>query len=258
MNTRSLLALLLCIAALSARAADDAGPLKPATGEENFKPLFNGKDLTGWDGDPSFWRVEDGLITGETTKENPIKHGNTFLILKDGDKDAVVADFEFRVSFRFAADRTFGNSGIQYRSHRVQDAKNPENKWIVGGYQADCDLKNGYTGICYEERGRAIFCAVGKRMHVTEDGKKEDLGDAATPDQVKEARKPAGEWNDYVVICRGNHCTQVLNGVVVADFIDDQPGKAAASGILALQLHAGAAMKIDFRNPRIRTMEPAK
>src|SRR5947209_19696183 len=118
----ALIAALLLAAPLVTRADD----LKPSPADDAaFKPMFNGTDLTGWDGDPSFWKAEAGMLVGETTAENPIKHGNTFLVARDGDKDATVADFEFRVMWRFAPDRPFGNSGIQYRSHRVApDAKN--------------------------------------------------------------------------------------------------------------------------------------
>ena len=234
-----------------ARGADE--PLKPSSGEEAFKPLFNGKDLSGWDGDATFWRVEDGMIVGETTAEKPIKNGNTFLIAQQDGKDVTFGDFEFRVSWRFAPDRPFGNSGIQYRSKHLPASK--ENRWIVGGYQADCDKGNSYTGICYEERGRGIFCPYGKRIHVSADGKKEEVGETASAEDLKKARKPAGEWNDYVVICKANHCTQILNGVVVADFVDEETGKAASSGILALQLHAGQAMRIEFKEPKIKTGE---
>ena len=227
--------------------------LKPAADEAGFKSLFNGKDLTGWDGDKKFWRVEDGMITAETTKEKPISNGNTFLIAQTEGKDAEFGDFEFRMSYRFAADRPFGNSGIQYRSKHLP--ANKENVWVVGGYQADCDLKNGYTGICYEEKGRGIFCKFGKKTVIAEDGKKTESSTGATEEQLKAARKPAGEWNDYVVICKGNHCVQILNGVVVAEFMDSQKDHAAAKGILALQAHAGQAMKIDFKNPRIAVSE---
>ncbi len=249
------LALALCIlsfAAVITRAED----LKPSPDDSSFKPLFNGKDLSNWDGDPAFWKAENGLIVGETTKERKIQHGNTFLIARDGDKDADFGDFEFHVSWRFAPDRPFGNSGIQYRSHRVQaDAKNAENKWIVGGYQADCDKDNQHTGICYEEKGRGLFFPIGKKLHIGADGKKDELGDTASMDDIKtKARKPAGEWNEYVVICKGNHCVQVLNGVTTVDFTDDHTGKSAASGILALQLHQGAEMRIEFKDPKIKTL----
>lgn len=237
------------------RAADD---LKPSPDAAAFKPLFNGKDLTGWDGDPDHWSVENNMIVGQTTADKPLKNGNTFLIAQADGKDAVFGDFEFRVSFRFDPDKKFGNSGIQYRSKHFPP--NKENKWIVGGYQADCDLTNGYTGICYEERGRGIFCQYGKKIHVDADGKKEELGATASAEDLKKARKKAGEWNDYIIIAKGNHCVQILNGVVVADFIDDQTGKAASSGVLALQLHASKdAMRVEFKNPRLLTLgEPGE
>ena len=252
MKTTRLFAFFCILFLTAATRAEDLKPSADATG---FTPMFNGKDLAGWDGDPTFWKAENGMIVGETTAEHPIKYANTFLIARSGDKDAVFGDFEFHVVWRFAPDRPFGNSGIQYRSHRVDDPKHTDNHWIVGGYQADQDLKNGYTGICYEERGRGIFCKYGDKMHVTADGKKEDQGKTASDDHLKKARKPAGEWNDYVVICKGNHCVQILNGVVVADFTDDQTGKAAASGILALQLHQGQAMRIEFKDPMIKELK---
>src|SRR5215475_12777994 len=80
---------------------------------QGFKSLFNGKDLTGWAGRPNHWSVEDGAITGITSKENPAK-GNNFLILQQDGKDAVVGDFELRLSYKFSSD--WGNSGVQYRS----------------------------------------------------------------------------------------------------------------------------------------------
>src|SRR5688500_17757481 len=90
---------------------------------EEFNNLFNGIDLSGWDGNPKFWSAKDGAIQGQTTKENPTS-GNTFLIYTNGE----VADFELRFSYKIEG----GNSGVQYRSK----VKNPDN-WVVGGYQAD-------------------------------------------------------------------------------------------------------------------------
>jgi hypothetical protein len=74
---------------------------------EAQESLFNGKDLTGWKGLPQFWTVQDGVIVGETTKENPTK-GNTFLVWQGGE----VADFEITAEVRFKGN----NSGLQYRS----------------------------------------------------------------------------------------------------------------------------------------------
>src|SRR6185369_3952185 len=111
--------------------------------EAGFESLFNGKDLTGWDGNPKLWSVKDGAITGQTTPENPAS-GNTFLIWTNG----IVGDFELRCSFRLVPgdSKGFANSGIQYRS-KVLDPAN----WVVGGYQADMEAGASYTGILYEE-----------------------------------------------------------------------------------------------------------
>src|SRR5438477_6406795 len=112
------------VCASPARAADDAAL---------FKNLFNGKDLSGWDGNPKFWSVKDGTITGQTTSDNPTQ-GNTFLIWREGTLD----DFELRLSYKIVG----GNSGIQYRSRELE-------KWVVGGYQADFEAGETYSGILY-------------------------------------------------------------------------------------------------------------
>jgi len=115
--------------------------------EPGFTRIFNGKDLSGWDGNSKLWSVKDGAIVGQTTAENPIKV-NTFLIWTN----STTADFELRCSFRITSqnDKGFANSGIQYRS-KVLDTTN----WVVGGYQADMEAGPTYTGILYDERGVA-------------------------------------------------------------------------------------------------------
>src|ERR1043165_4977023 len=112
--------------------------------EDGFQAIFNGKDLTGWDGRPQHWSVEDGAITGRTTKEHPAK-GNNFLVWTNG----TVGDFELRCSYRITAnnDKGFANSGIQYRSKLFPEAGDH----VVGGYQADMEAGNTYSGILYEE-----------------------------------------------------------------------------------------------------------
>jgi type 1 glutamine amidotransferase len=211
-----------------------------ATAQENdegFRPLFNGKDLTGWDGNPKFWKVEDGVVTGQTTKENPTE-GNTFLIWREGTLD----DFELRLSYKI----TGGNSGIQYRS---KDHGN----WVVGGYQADFEAGDTYSGILYEERGRGILAQRGQKTNVGEDGKVRVVGSLGdTNDIQKSIRKE--DWNDYIVIARGNQLTHIINGRVTSEVTDLQAAKRATSGILALQLHAGPAMTVQFKNVRLRRL----
>ena len=205
--------------------------------EPGFKSLFNGKDLSGWDGIDKFWSVRDGLITGQTTKENPTK-GNTFLIWKDGTVD----DFELRFSYRIVG----GNSGAQYRSRDLGNH-------VVGGYQADIDSGDTYSGILYEERGRGILAQRGQQTAVSKTGKVEVQKQLADTKELQSKIKKE-DWNDYVVIAQGNHLIHKINGHVTADVTDNQPEKGAMSGILALQLHAGPPMMVQFRNIRIKRL----
>jgi len=131
-----------------------------AASDEEFKPIFDGKTLHGWEGDPKLWRVEDGAITGQTTAENPAQ-GNTFLIWRGGKP----ADFELKLEFRMP-DPGFANSGVQYRS---RDEPEKVGKWVVGGYQADMDGENQYTGILYDERGRGILALRGQKTAIGDD-----------------------------------------------------------------------------------------
>jgi hypothetical protein len=212
--------------------------------EQGFVSIFNGKDLNGWDGNPKLWSVRDGAITGQTTAENPAK-GNTFLIWTNG----TVADFELRCSFKLTPgdDKGFANSGIQYRS-KVLDPAN----WVVGGYQADMEAGPTYTGILYEERmTRGIMAARGEKVVWDKDGKKQVVGATGDAAEIGAAIK-RGDWNDYVIIAKGNHLQQFINGKQTVDVTDDCEAKRASSGVLALQLHAGPPMMAQFKNIRIK------
>ena len=155
-----------------------SGPVRATADRDQTLNLFNGRDLTGWSGDARFWSVRDGAITGITTPDNPAR-GNTFLIWKGG----VVKDFELRAKFRLQG----GNSGIQYRS---KDMGN----WVVGGYQADLDDANTYTGILYEERGRGILAKVGEKVTIGADGKPLATGSVGVAQEIIAAINK-GDWN---------------------------------------------------------------
>src|SRR5436190_8074725 len=215
--------------------------------EEGFKPLFNGKDLSGWAGRPQHWSVEDGAITGRTTKERPAQ-GNNFLIWTNG----TVGDFELRLSYKIVPNNTngFANSGIQYRS---KDFDN----FVVGGYQADFEAGKTYSGILYEERMDGILAQRGQKTVVrTVDGKTkiEVVGSLGKSEDIQ-AKIKDRDWNDYVVIARANHLQHFINGAQTVDVIDERAGgKAAKEGILALQLHAGDPMTVQFKNIRLKTL----
>jgi Domain of Unknown Function (DUF1080) len=221
-----------------------AAGAEPAKNADGTLALFNGKDLSGWDGNPKFWSVQDGAITGQTTKENPTQ-GNTFLIWKDGK----VKNFEIRLKFRMLSEE--GNSGIQYRS---KDHGN----WVVGGYQADVDAGNTYTGILYEERGsRGIMAGVGEQVEWTAEGKKQVKGTVGAAKEIKDGVKKK-EWNEYVVIAKGSHLIHAINGKVTVDVTDNDPKHQVAEGILALQLHAGPPMTIQFKDISLKVLDGEK
>lgn len=216
----------------------------------DLKPIFNGQDLSGWDGDPTMWSVQDGVIRGETTAENPAK-GNTFLIWKDG----VLKDFELRMSFRCTADN---NSGIQYRSRHVPEDKGARNKWVVAGYQHEIrneEILPNVSSFIYDERGtRGRICLVGEQAVWNADGKKVLRNDLIDQAKFKELMK-IDDWNDVVIIAKGNHIQHYLNGRLVMDFTDNHPELALSEGILALQLHAGKPMWAEFKNIRLRSLD---
>ncbi len=202
-----------------------------------FEPLFDGKTLEGWSGNEKFWSVKDGCITGQTTADNKTD-GNTFLIWKDQ-----VGDFELRLKFKIVG----GNSGIQYRS-------SDKGKHVVHGYQADIATDDKYMGILYEEGRRGILAERGNKVEITAKGEKKVVG--TTEDSaaiLKEIKKE--DWNEYVVIANGNHLVQKINGHTTVDVTDNEKEKSAAKGILALQLHAGPPMKVQFKDIELKKLK---
>jgi hypothetical protein len=222
--------------------------LQQETIAEDREPiqLFNGKDLTGWEGDPSLWSVKDGAIVGQTSAGNPVKE-NTFLIWTGG----VLRDFELRLLFRLHNH----NSGVQYRSRDLGLDGGRRQNWTVAGYQADMDGANQYTGILYEERGRGILALVGEKVTITESGEKTVTGQTTDPATVKAAIK-TDDWNEYLIVCRANHIVQRINGLVTVDVTDEDSARRSAEGILALQLHQGPPMKVEFKDITLRTLGP--
>ena len=203
------------------------------------KSLFNGKDLDGWDGDTSIWSAEDGAIVGRTTADAPLKN-NTFLIWR-GEK---LGDFRLTLQYRIQG----GNSGVQYRSKVVDPAK-----WIVGGYQADIDSGPEYTGILYDERGRGILAKRGERVTIDREGKSKAAAFADAAELMKAVR--AEDWNDYVIEARGPRLRHTINGKLMSETEDNDEKNRVASGILALQVHQGPPMTVQFRKIKLETLD---
>ncbi len=226
-------------------AVGDRTLLDDRASEKGFTSIFNGHDLTGWDGTRELWSVRDGALTGQTTPEHPTKV-NTFLVWTNG----VVADFELRCSFKLVPNNPegFANSGVQYRS-RIFDQAN----WVVGGYQADMEAGPNYTGILYEERMRGILAQRGEKVLWDKEGKKHVLGSIGSAADI-EASVKKGDWNHYVIIARGNHLQQWVNGKPTIDVTDETIGQRALSGIVALQLHVGQPFTVQFKDIRLKKL----
>ncbi len=197
-------------------------PVGSVTAEEEFTPLFNGKDLSGWTGQPGIWRVEDGEIIGSSHGVK-LEH-NTFLSTEKS-----YSDFVLRAKVKLINH----NSGIQFRSDQLED-------FAVAGYQADVAEKT-YFGMLYEEKKRGILPYWNE---YTEDEKAAVFA-AANLDG----------WNEYEITCEGDHVKMVLNGYTTLDFKDPEGAKA---GIIALQIHTGPEMEVRFKDITIKELNKKK
>jgi hypothetical protein len=213
----------------------------PAAGDEaGYEPIFDGKTLNGWEGDPKYWRVENGALVGEVTPETLLKT-NSFIIWRGG----VTKDFELKVDYRISAN---GNSGINYRSVEV-----PGVPFGMRGYQADIDGRNRYTGQNYEERGRTFNAMRGQITHIR-NGKKAEIVGSLGDIKELEAFIKVDDWNQYHLIVRGNTLIHILNGHAMSVVIDDDTENRRFDGDLGVQVHVGPPMKIEYRNFRIKKL----
>jgi serine/threonine protein kinase len=220
--------------------------LEPVAAEkEKWVSMFNGKDLTGWDGLKDYWSVKGGVIAGHQSKENSKQ---TFLVWKG----PTPADFELRLKYRFLSPD--GNSGVQFRSKVLDDKE-----FKVGGYQADMDAKGGYDGSIYDEAGvaggRGKMSDRGEKTVWDADNKRknEPLPGGAELDKFIKV----GEWNAIHLVARGNHIRYSINGHLMTELTDDSP-KAVKDGVIALQLHAGYSMEVHFKDIDIKELPPAR
>jgi hypothetical protein len=226
------------IATLAALAAQAQPKPLPETG---FRQIFDGKSLDGWDCDPGFWKVENGAITGETTRARQPAQ-NIFCIWKGGSP----GDFELRLQYKLTGAN--GNSGIQYRSVELPSVGN----WVMKGYQADIDGQQQYTGQVYEERNRGFLALRGQISYIPDGGTVGSIGSTGDGAQLKSFIKD-NDWNDLFIIARGNTLIQMINGHVMSIVVDDDKANRRMDGEIGIQLHKLAeGMKIEARNIRIK------
>jgi hypothetical protein len=215
---------------------------------DGYVPLFDGKSLKGWDGNPRFWRVENGAIVGESTAANP--SGNSYIVYRD----LVAKDFTLKFEIKIEGD---GGSGIQYRSktgipwlakirENVTANVGPVNlKWMMTGPQADFWPSEVYTGQFYSEntpmrilawRGQVVegFGAASKKL----------MGTIADR-QALGALVHMNDWNQYTVIARGGTFLHILNGQLMAAMIDDDPASSNNQpGMFGIEIEATTKVSV--------------
>lgn len=239
--------------------AQQTYPSTAPASDAGFELIFDGKSLDGWEGDETFWRVENGALVGEITPGNEIKR-NTFIIWRGagggggGAGGRIVGDFELKLAYRISP---MGNSGINYRSAALDDPK-----FAMKGYQFDIDgggRKNAgevrHTGNNYEERGRTFMALRGQVTRAVDGGKREVIGSVGDYKQLAKSIREE-DWNDVHIIARGNTLVHTLNGQVMSILIDDDAKSRAAEGRIGVQVHTGPPMKVEYRDIRLKTSSP--
>jgi hypothetical protein len=243
--------LVLSLILVSYKVADHTGIL-----QKGFVSIFDGKSLNGWEGDSTYWRVENGSIVGEITPATLLKR-NSFLIWRGGTPE----DFELTLEFKISQA---GNSGINYRSEELKDIP-----YAVKGYQLDIDGANSYTGQNYEERGRATLAYRGQITAIkaqTEGNTKETMqskiknnawtdlrvtGSLGESDALLQKIK-SEDWNTCRLVAKGNRLKHYINGILMSDVTDNDQVNGKAKGVLGIQVHVGPPMKVEYRKIMIK------
>ncbi len=233
--------------------------------------IFDGKTLKSWDGPSDIWHVENGAIVGESTPEHPA--GTTNIIWRGGEP----ANFELKLEIKLEGEGA--NGGVQYRSMNVAsrpqmdaqrmaqmtDAQKQQMKqrmalfqkyakWSLKGYQADFDYRNRFSGQLYEQgTGRGIIAWRGQMVEANQGQKPRLLATLGTSQDLQEYIKP-GEWNQYEIIADGNTMIHIINGHVMAIFVDNDPTFSHAKGLIGFEIEGSGNVKISHRNIWIKTL----
>lgn len=243
-------------AQMKVQPKDNSEELKPV--QEGFVPIFDGKSLKNWEGDPTYWRVENGNLVGEIIPSTVLKQ-NSFIIWR-GDEPK---NFELILEYRITQQ---GNSGINYRSTRIDTIP-----FALRGYQCDIDGPNRYTGQNYEEKKRTTLAYRGQKTIINsqknpgEPGSLkaniknnawqniklvESLGDR---DSLKNNIK-INDWNKVHLVVNGNRMLHYVNGILMSDVTDEDSINSSFSGLIGVQVHVGPPMKVEYRNIQLKKL----
>ena len=206
--------------------------------EPGFVSMFNGSDLTGWEGQPGWWSAHSGILTAESTIDKPCTRSH-YLYWTGGEP----ADFDMRCRFRISSE---GNSGIQFRSERRAN-------WDTWGYQADMDGAGEYVGCLYQHE-RGLVAERGQKVRIDPEGNKTVTTFADSDELLKTVLKL--DWNSYRLLANGPHISLWINDVLMCEVEDHQPRLGLRRGIIALQMHQGPPMKVEYADLRIQIKNP--
>jgi hypothetical protein len=210
---------LLSIAAMFALAIFPA----PDVRAREATPLFDGKSLTGWEGDAHFWRVgSNAIVAGWLDRKQP--HNDFLATTRE------FGNFDLRLQYKVEGTNGFVNGGVQFWSQRVPD------NFEVSGYQAD--LGADTDGNLYDESRR-------------------NRNDAEAGKETRAKALKPGDWNDYRIRAEGARIQIWLNGVQTVDYTESDAA-IPRHGIIALQIHGGAYTKVQYRKLVINELPEGK
>lgn len=230
------------------------GTIRHATQDaDGFVPIFDGKTLDNWKGDPTYWKVEDGCLVGTVTPQTLLKQ-NTFIIWQG----QMPENFEIKVEYKVSPK---GNSGINYRSELIEGTT-----YALRGYQADLNGPGQYTGSNYEERRRTTLASRGQKVTLppvpsTDSLKAHIANNQWTPRIITGSLGDSAalravikddDWNEYHIVVKGNHLQHYINGVLMSDVTDNDMANRRFKGLLGVQVHVGPPMRIAYRNFRLK------
>ncbi len=210
--------------------------------QPGFELIFDGNTLDHWDGDPVYWRVEDGAMVGEITPDKILKR-NSFIIWRGGE----VEDFELKLQYRITSQ---GNSGIGYRCVEMDGER-----WLLQGAQADLEGGDNWSGIHYEERARTILALRGQKV-VIDPGARPRVVELFAPTEELQRKIRKDDWNDYHVLARGGRMVHTINGQIMSEVFDHDSTLGRRRGLLGVQVHVGPPMKVEYRNIELKRLPP--